>query len=251
MGKLHEVLAVEDSLATTFKEILAEARKSFAEKEHLFRGHISVTKATQENEQGSAYVAEGTEKSLVVETVPAKLAYVADHTKRYLDAVAQKELANTVAKADLVVNGKVLLKDAPATLLLGLENKLKAMREVFLAIPTNDESKVWATTDMQHVYTAPAERKFITKKVDRAQVVIPPTEHQPGQYRTYTEDVVVGEKSTQHLSGKVGAYQKSEYLRRLDDLILASKKARQRANEQEVNTDLELGSIVTNYLLAS
>jgi len=78
-----------------------------------------------------------TEQKEMTTTVHDKLEYMFGSVAEWLDAVLQKERTNQEARADIILpDGSALATDIPATFLLGMESKLKELREVFLATPT-------------------------------------------------------------------------------------------------------------------
>lgn len=247
--KLHELLAVEDSLNTVLADSVKEATASFSGKDHLFKGHTIEVSPLEESADGHTAVAPEVDQNDVAETVHGKLNFVLGHLVRAFNVYGQKERTNQEARADLIVNGETLIPDAPATMLLGLENRLKHIRAMVLAVKTNDMSKGWTPTQTSHVFQARPEERFVTKKIQRERVVIEPTEHQPGQFTTYTEDVRVGKKVTVHQSGLVSPADKAQILQRVDTLLRATKKARQRANGQVVDTSFKPGKAIKNFLL--
>ena len=141
MGKLHEILAVESDLEGSARRVMEEATVTFVKKaDHLNASYRKLRifddlLKDQETEEHKA----------MVTTVPDKLGYMLRAVGKHYDASYQKNLANTVAKADLVVNGEVLATEVPATFLLGLESKLKKLREVYEKIPTLSPGVEWVT----------------------------------------------------------------------------------------------------------
>lgn len=250
MTKLHEILAVEDSLNTVFTDAVKESVDTFSNKEHLFKGHQIIVEPLAVDTDGRTDIAPGMEEHDVAETVPSKLEFLLTHFVKAFDVYAQKEKTNQSAKSDLIVNGDVLIKDCPATMLLGLETKLKILRGALLSIKTNNRALGWVAAAQPNVWAARRDEKFITKKVQRERVVIQPTEHQPGQFTTYTEDVQVGKKITTHYSGLIDPQTKSDYIARVDILLRAAKKARQRANQQDVDTKFKVGKVIKNFILS-
>jgi len=159
------------------------------------------------------------------------------HIVRYLDAVLQKERTNQEARSDLVVDGTVIAKDVPATFLLGLETKLKTVRSVYETIPTLQPGIKWERDDTQgkDVYRrAHPEEKFRTKKNMKNHVVAEATKEHPAQVQVYNEDEKVARIVTDTWCGMVSPAEKSALLGRIDKLIRAVKKARQKANTTEV-----------------
>lgn len=249
--QLHQILAVEESVNKTYAEALREAADSFSKKEHLFKGLLVSTRPLEEGTDGHQAVFEDTERTDVAETVPSKLTFLMRHATKAFNVYAQKEATNQLARADLVVNGEVLVKDCPATFLLGLEARLRSLRATLESIKTTDQSKGWVATDQPNVFQCRPVTTRLTKKVMRHKVVIEPTEHQAGQFTQYTEDIPVGEKTTTHFSGLISPKEKSDLLARLDVLLRAAKKARQKANTQEVVTSFKPGKVLSDFLLGS
>lgn len=247
--QLHELLAVETSKNKVFNDILAEARDTFSKKDHLFKGHLTTNTPLVENIEGSAPFLESTEETQVSETIESKLDYVFKHFTQTFNVYAQKEKANQEAKADVTINGEVLIKDAPATMLLGLESKLNKIREMIVAIKTTDNTRAWTITNNKGIWQSTPEERGITKKVPRQKVVFQPTEHQPGQYESYVEDVIVGKKVVIHYTGLISSAEKAKILDRVDTLAAACKRARQRANKQVVDTSFKPGKDIANYIL--
>lgn len=232
MGKLHELLAVEGDLEGTFKAILAETQHSFAKKPGLFFGY---NKRLEMFDEGAPTAPEETQE--LTTTVAEKMEYASGHVIKYLDAVLQKEATNQLAKGDIIVDGVTLAKDLPATFLLGLETRLKKVREALAAMPTLPVGKKWVVDATKgndiHVCETPDE-KFKTAKTFRHKVLYEATEHHPAQIEKWEETENVGRYVTTTWSGMVSSAQKSAILGRMDKLIQATKKARQRANTQEI-----------------
>lgn len=231
-GKLHELLAVEADLEGRSRVIMEETRKVFKEKPSLFMG--AVRTYIPFTEDGIDYPEEN--QSLTT-TVDEKLTYACGSVIKYYDALLQKESTNQVAVADLVVDGQVLATGLPATFLLGMETRLKRLREVYAFIPTlsvgtewkSDEGKGKGVFSMVH-----PEEKMKTQKTMKSTVLYEATEHHPAQIDKWDEVENVG-KYTKHVwCGMVTPARKSELLNRVDTLLQAVKKARQRANSTEV-----------------
>lgn len=247
MGALHEVLAVEASLEAAMKVAVDETIKTFKGQENVFKGHHIETRPLLESDAAQAAAVAESETVLTQETVTGKLKEAARHWARHVNAVAQKELANTVAKADLIIDGTTLIENAPATLLLGLEAKMKNLRSTVAAAPTRDMAKEWVSVGAD-VYTSPPEKRMLIHKMERSEVVIQPTEHQPGQYRTYVEAVNVAERTVTHFSGMLTPSEKKTLLGNFDRTINACKAARCRANEQKTE-DIKIGKALIEHLL--
>jgi hypothetical protein len=230
-AKLHELLAVEPDLRGTAEKVLAERRQTFTKKTALFQGqHRSYQPVDDEGERFAD------EHSALSSTVAAQLDYTRKMVGKYWDAVAQKEKTNTAASANVEVGGQVFLENAPATLLLALEGKLKQLRQTYETIPTLDPSEDWTWDDDTRSHKAEPKDTYKTKRVFKNHVRAPATDKHPAQVDTYQEDTRVGTWTTRKQSGLITPAEKSDLLGRIDTLVQAVKQARQRANDQKVET---------------
>jgi len=233
MAKLHEVLAVESDLEATSRKMVEEAEITFNKKaDHFIEAHRRLVMFKEEDKNQ-----ETEEHKAMVTTVPQKLDYVSKSLVKYLDAVLQKDCTNQEARADLVVNGVTIAEHVPATFLLGLDSKLKKIREMYLQIPTLSPGVEWKRDDQSGpgVYVvANPEVKFKTAQTVMSKVLYDATDKHPAQIDKWTEQVPVGRYETVTKSGMMSSADKSALLGRIDDLIRATKRARSRANGQEV-----------------
>lgn len=246
MSQLHELLAVEGDLEGTYKKVIEETKTNFTKHPDRYFGQHVRVEPFDENAPKEADV----HKELD-DTVPSKLKYTQDSIVRYLDAVLQKERTNQDAKADLVVDGVTVAKDVPATFLLGLETKLKVVRQsIYESIPTLQPGIKWEKDETQgsDVYRrVQPEEKFRTKKVMKNHVVAEATKEHPAQVQVYTEDEKVARIITDTWCGMISPAEKSVLLGRVDKLIRAVKKARQKANITEV-VKVTIGKELFGYI---
>lgn len=234
MAKLHEVLAVESGLQSTAKKTNEETIRTLDKKDEHF---VEITREVRHFAEEDQKLDTSETKSMVT-TVFDKLIYNAGPNIRAMDAYLQKEATNQKAVADLVVGEQTLATDVPATVLLGLETKLAELRAVYEAIPTLAPGPIWdldMTVRATGVYKARnPDTNFRTRKVTRPVVMAPATEHHPAQVNAVTEDVPIAKITLWHKSSMITTADKSRLLERLDRLLRAVKRARQRANMAEV-----------------
>lgn len=232
MAKLHELLAVEGDLEGTYRKILEETKTTFTKKTEHFMGFVRTLQLFDEEAAPLA-----PDYKELDSTVDAKLDYQKGHVVRYLDAVLQKELTNTTAKADLVIDGKKIAKELPATFLLGLETKLKHVRDVYSTIPTLQPGVKWVKDEDKGkgVYiTENPEETYQTEKVVEPVVMYEATKEHPAQVKEAAKTIKTGKFTRKVWSGMLSPAEKSIILGKIDKLIRAAKKARQRANATEV-----------------
>jgi len=246
MSKLHELLAVEGDLAGTYNKILEETKANFSKHPERYFGQHQRFELFDENAPPEADL-----HKQLDDTVSDKLGYTAKHIERYLDAVLQKEKTNQVAVSDLVVDGATIAKDVPATFLLGLESKLKKIRDdVYGSIPTLQPGVKWepdANMGANVFKRVHSDEKFRTRKVRKNHVVAEATKEHPAQVEVYSEDEKVAKIITDVWCGMISPAQKSATLGRIDKLIRAVKKARQKANSTEV-VKVTIGKEIFNYI---
>jgi len=251
MAKLHEVLAVDSDLAETAKKVAAEALITFTKKVDHFLGHdkrLVMFDQDRMQEEGGAR-----ERKELVTTVQEKLDYVAGHLIRHFDCLAQKEATNRVAQANVETpGGEVLLHDMPATLLLGLENKLAMFRKVYEAIPTLTPGIDWEQDSSERPGVYKASHPIVrhkTEKTYKSKILVEPTPQHPAQIEKWTEDVPIGDFKTEQYSSMITPARKSILLGRIDELLRLIKQARMRANSAEV-VDKSVGEFIFDWIHA-
>jgi hypothetical protein len=230
MGKLHELLAVIGDLSGKANKILEETKHIFAKGDDFVQGENRTYHVRVEGEEQLQ-----PESREMRTTVPDRVRYTLEALVQMMDAQVSREMTNTLAFADVIVNGKIVVEKLSAQALLSLENSLKAFRDVLDKAPTLDAAVRWeAEKTMSHVFRSPPEVKFRTKKVEEFRVIVPPTKEHPAQTAKVTEDRPVGDWTTIKFSGAISAVTKARWLSRLDAHLMAVKQARQRANMVEV-----------------
>ena len=247
-SKLHEVLAVEGELESQSSKVMTEARQTFTKKGNHFMGFHKWLDMNDDNRKKEEEGA--TEHREVVETVKGKLDWVWKHFGRYLNAVAQKERTNQEARADLMVGDEVLIEAMPATLLLGLESRLKKLRDVYMAVPTHQPGVRWEADAGRGEEVFRAAELVTTQKQEktiRHKVLVEATEHHPAQIDKWTENIVVGTFKSEIWTSTVSPAQKAEWLGRIDQLLRAVKRARQRANSTEV-VSISVNNVLKNFI---
>ena len=245
MAKLHEVLSCESELEGAHKTALENTKAEFIKQVGLFLGFHKRTEMFDEDAPEAPH-----EHSEMTKTVYESLAVQREHAVRYLDAVLQKERTNQEARADILIDGTAIAKDVPATFLLGLETKLRAILSVYEAAPTlapgykwepdkNRGEHVWAVVDDEVV--------FKTEKIFKAQVLYEATKEHPAQVKEIPETKNVGRKIKEVWVGLISTAEKNILVGRIRKLLRAVKQARQRANSTEV-VDTSIGEELFTYI---
>ena len=234
---LHELLAVEADAEGVAKRVTDETKHTFKERQTHFQGaHRTLKLFNQVNgDEAATAAAEKVEEQHLemVTTVHAKLEYALSQILPFYDVVLRKEATNQDAFADLIVGDVTIAEKLPATFLLGLEKKLKMLREVYEQIPTLAPGIKWEldSTIGKNVYRMSApEVRAKTTKTFKHQILVAPTDKHPAQIEKWEETVNIGAYTKETWSSAMTVTEKSALLGRIDDLIVAAKQARQRAN---------------------
>jgi hypothetical protein len=249
MGKLYEQLAVDNDLSGKAKKIMEETINTFSKKHNLFEGFTKRLSYFEDGRQDESRVLD--EDVELSDTVKDKLNYMSKSVINHLDSLGAKDKSNQVANADVVVNGEIIFKNLPATLLLSMEKKIVEIRRVFEAIPTIAPGVAWEVAGEigEDVYklskmeeTLKTETKVIFKSVAKA------TDKHPEQIAQVSETNNIGVYKKQKFSGMLRPSEKSEMLQRIDILMGAVKKARQRANSVEI-AECNIGRVLFDFIL--
>lgn len=163
------------------------------------------------------------------------------------DAVATQDYGNCVAKADVAVDGKVILPQVPVTYLLFLEKQLTDIHSLVEKLPTLDPSEEWAYSEGTDSYATKPTETTRTKKVPKSMVMYEATDKHPAQVQVYNEDVLIGYWSLVKFSGAISAKEKNELREKVRKLQDAVKSAREEANGVQVE-QVKVGEAVFGYL---
>lgn len=230
MAKLHELLAVESDLRKAAYETLLSTRKNLSNKQIQVG---QVRRYSPAKEGGETFPDDRTELNT---TVDEQLSILKNAYAPYMDTTLQKEISNMSTSADVEVDGVVIFKDVPAPALLNMEARLVELRAVFDEIQTLDPAEQWTYDQGQGCYVSSPRETMKTKKVFRNHVLYEATKEHPAQVQAYTEDERIGTWTTIIQSGMITVTDRRGMLERIDKLIYAVKKARQRANDVAAST---------------
>lgn len=241
MAKLNQIIAVEKSVKGRAHGDITEAYQQL-QKPALLAG-ISRTYRPKD-EEGERMPPESTRVQLHAEEMIKKTAAA---LTELLDVTATKDWANCEARADVVVDGTVLVAKAPVTYLLFLEKQLVDVHTFLKKLPVLDPSETWIFDAAQNCYATEAVETLRTKKVPRNHVKAEATEKHPAQVDVYYEDIAVGYWRIVKFSGALPARQVAALLGRVEKLQKAVKFAREEANGVEAKSQ-KVGGAIFSYL---
>jgi hypothetical protein len=249
MGKIHELIPVEQDKVAAANALVAEAVATFTKRADHFQGHVRTVMMYDAQREAE----NTTEVKELVETVDSKLDHVWEALAPAIDVTVTKENSNTSdeARADVIVDGKAILIGIPATALLALEKRIGALRDLYSAIPTLDPGQAWdvdATAALPGVMrTKYAQESHKTEKVSDVLVLYAHTEKHPAQVKEITLDKNVAKVRIDRTSGMVSPAVKARYLSRISKLHTAVKEARQRANMADIKK-LEVAASIRDFI---
>jgi hypothetical protein len=237
MPKLHHILAIENSTKTKVAEKLTNVYKTF-QKPDLFQGHIKVFTSKVSNVEDATYEALPEERKEVQQSVLTGLKVIREQQTELFDLTLARDATNMHAKADVVVDGKTIIKDAPVTYLLWLAHQLDDLHTEIKKIPTLDPAEKWSFDSQQNLFATKQSEQVRTKKIQMALVLHAPTKEHPAQVKEITQDVITGTWKTIKYSSAMPVDEKDAMLARVEKLQAAVKQARETANDVEVKTGL-------------
>lgn len=240
-----QIIAIEKGTKTRAERELTDAHHAFQKPEPL--SGIARSYSPFKDEDGERVPPESKRVQIKAEDIVAKLATTLTDL---FDIVATKDSTNCVAKADVVVNGKVLLSDVPCTYLLFLEKQLVNLRTFVEKLPTLDPADAWQWDDGQACYSTPPQQTLRTKKEPRVITKAEPTDKHPAQVELIYEDRPVGTWTTIRYSGALPQTRVDELTTRVEQLQRAVKFAREAANSIEAVNRTGDGRKVMDYLFA-
>jgi hypothetical protein len=243
MARLNQIIAVEKGVKSRSFQELTEAHQVL-QKPALLAG-ISRTYRPKD-EEGEQLPPESTRVQVKAEAV---LRQTAEILTRLFDVTATKDWTNCTARADVVLDGQVLLKDVPVSYLLFLEKQLVDLHTFVKKLPTLDASETWVFDQSADCWATEPVQTVKTKKLPRNHVKAEATEKHPAQVEVYYEDVTVGYWRTIKFSGALPARRVNELLNRVERLQQAVKFAREEANNAEAQ-EQKVGEKIFQYLFS-
>lgn len=241
MTKLNQIIAIE-------KGAKAESQRALTVAYHDLQRSAQwsgiARQYSPKDEEGEQLPPESTKVQVRGEPL---LDGVAKALARLFDITATKDAGNTVAKADVVVDGVTILSDLSVPTLLYLEKQLVDLNTFIGKLPVLDPAENWSEDPNTSTYRADTTETTRTKKIPRNHIKAPATDKHPAQVEVYTEDVTVGYWKTTKFSGAFPQARIDDLKARVSKLAAAVKMAREEANGTVV-TDKPIGEAIFAYL---
>lgn len=243
MPKLNQILAIEKQTKASASSDLTGVYHQL-QKEALLGG-VSRTYAAKDDD-GERFPSEN---QIVQLNVAKLLESVTKALSPLYNVTFQRDFANCSARADVVVDGKMLLTDVPATHLLWLEKQFVDLHTLITKLPALPQTESWEYDPAQSCWkTAPVETAK-TKKIPKVFVKAEATKEHPAQVDVVHEDVIQGYWTTVKFSGALPKDRIQTLRERIEKLLAAVKFAREQANLVEV-VKADTASALFGFLFA-
>jgi|SRR5579859_1816336 len=242
-SKLSHVVAVSKGVKSAATATLTNAHHT-AQRANLLSG---ISRTYQPIAEGEA--PKPPESTRVQANAASIIEGIQETLVRLFDVTATVDYGNQAAKADVVVDGQLLVEGAPVSYLLFLEKQLVDLGTFVKKLPTLDQADEWELDPNTGHYRTPVVKTVSNKKVYRNHVKAEATEKHPAQVEVYTEDIPVGHWHTTKFSGALPATRVKELSDRVVKLQEAVKVARETANSTDV-ANQRVGETVLGWLFA-
>jgi hypothetical protein len=226
MTRQCEIVAVASGIKSRTQKNVTELYKLL--QRDVFGG-LSRT-YTPKMDDGDQYPAEHKKLEATVKPIVIR---ASTEWERLIDVIVTQDTGNSLASANIEIDGKVLAENVPAVTLIFLEKHFQDIRSFVGRLPTLDPTKHWEFSEDADAYTASRE-SVKTKKTIKHKVVVQPTDKHPAQVVTDTIDEVEGTWKITEFSGAIPETKKRETIEQVDKLLDAIKIAREKANATEI-----------------
>lgn len=243
MARLHQLIPVVSTRKGNAERALTEAYKLEQKQEPFLGGLRSYQPDSEEGETTPP------ESKYVQFTVKKIYDGLRDVWKDLFDGVAALDATNCNAKADVEVDGTVLMRGVPSTHLLFLEKKLIDIGTFISKMPVLDPAERWEFDSNLQCYRAEPKLTNRTKKIAKTIMKAAATVEHPAQVELIYEDLKVGVWTATALHGGIPMSVRADMANRARKLLEAVRSAREKANEAEL-VDLKTGSAVLDFVFA-
>lgn len=244
MPKLSQIIAIEKGVKTASYSKLSEAHKKL-QKPALLAG-IARTYRSKDDD-GDQLPPESTRVQMRAEQA---IEETSEALSDLFNVTAAKDWGNCEAKANVVIDGQVLMENVPIPYLLFLEKQLVDLKTFIEKLPVLDQAEDWHFDENQNCWATEPVETTRNKKVPRNHIKYEATKEHPAQVEVYNEDVVVGYWRTVKFSGALPASRVHQLMQRVENLQRAVKFAREEANSTDVSRK-QTGDAFFAYLFAS
>lgn len=225
MTKLNQINALVTGRKSEVEKGVTEIYK-ILQKPELFTGREGIYRPDDEVNGEKL----PREHQKVQHTVQQLLKTVQEKWTELWDLTCTQDTANQAAKANIEIDGQVILTDVPVTTLLFLEKQINDVESMVTKVPTPDAAEDWHYDGNVGLLRSKVTESARTKKEPSHYTKAEPTKEHPAQVEFFHRDVKVGTWQKTAFSGAMPADTKTAILSRLKKLKDAVKVARESAN---------------------
>lgn len=237
----HQVLAEEKVLKPAANKARDEAYH-LLQRESAFNGSVRTWEPVSTDSPTFP-----NEDVKVQALVPEVLSGLKGPLTSWFDIEATKNATNCAAKADVVLDGEVILKGVPAETLLFIETQLVHTATMLSKVPVLDDAVRWYLPDGGGPARSDVVRNHKTQKVQKPIVLYHATPEHPAQTQLISEDAIIGHWAVEKLSGALTRKKKADLIEKANKLLMAVRDARSRAN-QEPAVESRIGEVIFHHL---
>ena len=239
--KLNQIIAIGNGEKSRAKKVITKIYQKL-DKEILFSG---ITKTYEPIDEEGEQLPK--EEKFVQMTVDDSIKEVKQVLTDMFNVVATQDIANCIAKADVEVDGKVILSDVPVTHLLFLEKQLEDIHTFVNTLPVLDPSEKWSFNEQANCFLSEEKRTIRTKRTPEVIVKYEATDKHPAQTELIYIDKSAGYWHTIKFSGATSKQKKDLLLEKILKLQKAVKFAREEANNTEIDKS-NFGNLILDYI---
>lgn len=243
--KMSQVVGLEADAKKQKHKATTELHKAM-QKAELYKGTAEVFEPASEDAE--AFPPKKVKVRLSAEEA---LEEISAHWIEWWNWTATKDFGNASdgARADVIIDDKVFVEQAPVPFILFLLDQLENVRKAIEVVPTLDEVEEWVFDEALGFYrTAEPVRTRKTKNVKRPIVLYDATKEHPAQTQIIDDTEVVGYWVGTKFSGSLSAPRKKDLLRRVGKILEALKIAKEEANSHRTDTQ-DIGAKLFGYVL--
>ncbi len=243
MAKLNQIIAIEKGIKSRTYSEFTNLNK-MAQKPELFNGFAKTYQPKDEDSETFP-----PENKRIQITASVALGKMNKMLSEVMNITARKDYSNCEALADVKIDEKVIIPNAPVSYLLFLEKQINDVRTFVSNLPVLDSTEEWDIDENSGLYKTEQTQTHRTKKTVRPIVMYDATPEHPAQTQLINEDVIVGYWNQVKHSGGLPSPKKEEIIARVEKLSEAIKQAREAANGIDEIPAPDAGAAIFNYIL--
>jgi hypothetical protein len=159
VARLNQIIAIEKGTKSRSFQELTDAHHAL-QKPALLAGIARTYRP--KDEEGEQFPPESTKVQVKAEEI---IRQTAEIMTKLFDVTATKDWTNCKARADVIVDGKTLLAQVPATYLLFLEKQLVDLHTFIRKLPILDASETWTFDASADCWATEPMQTVKTKKI--------------------------------------------------------------------------------------